>query len=249
MSQNQRPPKNPARKPAARAKRAPAASAPPIRLLLVDDHPVVREGLRSCFARLPQLKIVGEAASGEEALRVVTRLKPDVVLMDINLPGINGLTTAARLRKLAPRAQVLILSVHENREYLAEVARCGASGYVLKDAPPTELVRAIESVHRGEGFFSPSVAAAMLKSLGGAASTPPQPARAPLTARERDVLQLIAAGATTKNISVRLGVALSTVKTLRERLMRKLDLHSVAAITRYAVAQGLTHSSIESPRP
>lgn len=247
MSQNPPSPKKPTRKPAARAPHTHAVGASRIRLLLVDDHPVVREGLRSCFSRLPQLKIVGEAASGEEALRVVKRLKPDVVLMDINLPGINGLTTAARLRKLAPRAQVLILSVHENREYLAEVARCGASGYVLKDAPPDELVRAIESVHRGEGFFSPSVAAAMLKSLSNATRAPAQTDRARLTARERDVLRLIAAGATSKGISEQLGVALSTVKTLRERLMRKLDLHSVAALTRYAVAQGLAQFSSESP--
>lgn len=233
MSASKRPPRRVARKPAS------APGIRRIRILLVDDHPVVREGLRSCFARLPQLRIVGEAASGEEALRLAKRLKPDLVLMDINMPGINGLVATARLRKIAPDAKVLILSVHENREYVAEVARSGARGYILKDAAPAELIRAIEAVHRGEGFFSPPVAAAMLESMGG----PPAPSGLPsagcLTAREREVIALIAAGAGNKDIAERLAVALSTVKTLRERLMRKLDLHTIAGLTNFAVAQGL----------
>ena len=226
--------------------RKPAAGAACIRLLLVDDHPVVREGLRSCFSRLPQLSVVGEAASGEEALRQVRRLKPDVVLMDINMPGLNGLAAAARMRTLAPGAKVLILSVHENREYVAEVARSGARGYILKDASPAELVRAIESVHRGEGFFSPSVAAAMLKTLGGPSVASDQPDLAWLSAREREVLALIASGASSKQISERFGVAMSTVKTLRERLMRKLGLHGVAALTQFAMEQGLSVSTARS---
>ncbi|MFM8471509.1 MAG: response regulator transcription factor [Limisphaerales bacterium] len=130
--------RRPNRKPTAR----PSASAPkvqPIRLMLVDDHPVVREGLRSCLARLPQLTIVGEAASGEEALRHAARLQPDVVLRDSNRPGISGLVATARLRALVPTARVLILSVYENREYVAEVARSGARGYLLKDAAPEEM--------------------------------------------------------------------------------------------------------------
>jgi DNA-binding NarL/FixJ family response regulator len=243
MNQRNTLPRRAARKPASTAKTGAVAGARPIKLLLVDDHPVVREGLRSCFARLPKLAVVGEAASGEEALRLVKRLKPDVVLMDINMPGINGLVTAARMQKIAPAAKVLILSVHENREYVAEVARCGARGYILKDAPPDELVRAIESVHSGEGFFSPSIASAMLKSMGGADAKPVAANLTWLTARERDVLALIATGVTNKGISERLGVAMSTVKTLRERMMRKLDLHGVAALTQFAVSQGLAPSS------
>lgn len=222
-----------------RARRNSTPPATAIRLLLVDDHPVVREGLRSCLARHPQLTIVGEAASGEEALRLARRLKPDLVLMDINLPGINGLAAAARLRTTTPKARVLILSVHENREYVAEVARSGARGYILKDTAPAELVRAIEAVHRGEGFFSPPVAAAMLESMGGPPVATGQPCAAWLTDRERDVLALIAVGASSKRIAERLGVALSTVKTLRERLMRRLDLHTIAALTHFAMAQGL----------
>lgn len=242
MSACKRPSRRVARKPAIRPSHAKASLVPgvrSIRILLVDDHPVVREGLRSCFARLPRLSVVGEAASGEECLRLAKRLKPDLVLMDINMPGINGLVATARLRKIAPNAKVLILSVHENREYVAEVGRSGARGYILKDAAPAELIRAIEAVHRGEGFFSPPVAAAMLESMSGPRAVSGQPSAACLTAREREVIALIAAGAGNKDIAKRLGVAISTVKTLRERLMRKLDLHSIAGLTHFAVAQGL----------
>ena len=242
MSTSKRPSRRIARKPAPLSKPAQHAPGPGIRrirLLLVDDHPVVREGLRSCLSRLPQFTIVGEAASGEEALRLTKRLKPDLVLMDINMPGINGLVATARLRKIAPHTKVLILSVHENREYVAEVARCGARGYILKDAAPTELIRAIESVHHGEGYFSPPVAAAMLASMCSPPVANGQPSAACLTARERDVIALIAAGVGNKDIAKRLGVTLSTVKTHRERLIRKLDLHTIAGLTNYAVAQGL----------
>lgn len=242
MSHRQRPSRRAIRKSAPRRETggpAPIPGVQPIRLLLVDDHPVVREGLRSCFARLPQLEIVGEAASGEEALRQAVRLKPDVVLMDINMPGINGLVATTRLRALVPAARVLILSVHENREYLAEVGRSGARGYLLKDAAPEEMIRAIEAVHRGEAFFSPPVAAAMLASLNGPAMAHAPPDATRLTTRERDVIALIAAGLSSKDITERLGITLATVKTLRERLMRKLDLHSVAELTHFAMAQGL----------
>ncbi len=228
---------------AIRAKPASALAASRIRILLVDDHPVVREGLRSCLSRLPQLEIAGEAASGEEALRQAVRLKPDLVLMDINMPGINGLVAAARLRKLVPAAKVLILSVHENREYVAEVSRSGARGYVLKDAAPAELVRAIESVHRGEAFFSPLVAATMLDSLSGPDGVPARPDASLLTARERAVLALVASGASSKSIAARLELTYSSVKTYRERLMRKLNLRGVAALTQFAVAQGFSCSA------
>ena len=246
MSQRKTPPqpgRAAARAKPVRARTNSASSAPAIRLLLVDDHPIVREGLRSCLARHPRLRIIGEAASGEDALRLARRLKPDLVQMDINLPGINGLAAAARLRRTVPAAKVLILSVHENREYAAEVARCGARGYVLKDAAPDELVRAIEAVHGGAVFFSPPVATALLQCVSRPAAPRGRPDLSRLTTRERDVLALIAVGASSKTIAERLRVALSTVKTLRERLMRKLDLHSIAALTRFAVARGL------APRP
>ncbi len=206
-------------------------AAKPIRLLLVDDHPVVREGLRSCL-RHPRLHIVGEAASGEEALRQTVRLKPDLVLMDINLPDITGLEATVRLRKLLPATRVLFLSMHDGREYLAQVAHSGASGYVLKEAAPEELVQAIETVHRGEAYFSPSVAAAMLEALTPAST-------AELSKRERDVMAAIAMGESSKEIGRRLRLSPNTVRTYRARLRRKLDLHTVAAFTEYAVRNGL----------
>lgn len=223
----------------ARTRRAAAPSATGIRLLLVDDHPVVREGLRSCLAAQPRFQIVGEAASGEEALRLAARLKPDLVLMDINLPGINGLEAAARLRKLAPVTKVLILSMHDRREYVAQVVHSGARGYVLKDASPAELVQAIESVHRGEAFFSPPVAAAMLEALTPTGTTE-------LSQRERDVLAAIALGASSKEIGRKFAVSPNTVRTYRTRLRRKLDLHTVAAFTEYAVLNGLIRSPAEA---
>jgi DNA-binding NarL/FixJ family response regulator len=198
----------------------------------VDDHPVVREGLRSYLGGHPQLQVIGEAGSGEDALRQARRLKPDLVLMDINLPGINGLETATRLRQVAPAARVIILSVHDEREYLAQVPRSGAQGYVLKDASPTELVRAIEAVHRGETFFSPPIAAKLLNGITSAAAEP-------LSTREREVLAAIASGASSKEIGRRFALSANTVRTYRTRLRRKLDLHTVAAFTEYAVINGL----------
>lgn len=206
--------------------------APPIRLFLVDDHPVVREGLRSFLGMDRRFKIVGEAASGEEALRKVLRARPHLVLMDINLPGMSGLEAAARLRRRVAWTKVLILSMHDRREYVAQVARSGARGYVLKDASPDELVRAIEVVHGGQTWFSPQIAATMFNEL--------MPAdRVELSGREREVLVAIAEGASSKTIAQRFAVSLSTVRTYRDRLRRKLDLHSIAAFTEFALRNGL----------
>lgn len=215
-----------------RAPKPASAAGPAIRLLLVDDHPVVREGLRSCLGMHSRIEIIGEAASGEEALRQARRLKPDLVLMDINLPGITGLEAATQLRRVAPTVRVIILSVHAGREYLAQVPRSGARGYVLKDTSPAELVRAIEAVHRGETFFSPQIAATLLNGLAPAAAEP-------LSEREREVLVAIAEGASSKEIGRRFAVSPNTVRTYRTRLRRKLDLHTVAAFTEYAVVNGL----------
>lgn len=206
--------------------------APPIRLFLVDDHPVVREGLRSFLGADSRFKIVGEAVSGEEALSLVLRARPHLVLMDINLPGMSGLEAAARLRRRAAWTKVLILSMHDRGEYVAQVARSGARGFVLKDASPGELVRAIEMVHSGQTWFSPQIAATMFKEL-----TPAD--RVELSRREREVLAAIAEGASSKTIARRFAVSLSTVRTYRDRLRRKLDLHSIAAFTEFALRNGL----------
>jgi two-component system, NarL family, nitrate/nitrite response regulator NarL len=207
-----------------------------IKLLLVDDHPVVRRGISACLARHEQLQVVGEAANGEEGIRKVRELSPDIVLMDIDMPEMNGLAVTEVLRKENPKIKVLILSMHSNSEYVIRIIQSGASGYVLKEAPTEELVRAIEAVNAGEAFFSPEVArVALNKYVKGTGEN----AAAQLTNREREVLIQIAEGLSNKEIANKLGVGVRTVETHRERIMRKLNIHSVAGLTKFAISQGL----------
>jgi DNA-binding NarL/FixJ family response regulator len=208
-----------------------------IRVLVADDHPVVRKGLQSCLARQDGIKVVGEAADGEEALQKALELAPDVVLLDISMPRKDGLAVTGALRKAAPQVKVLILSVHSNKEYLFRIIQAGAHGYVSKEASPEELMRAIESVNNGEAFFSPEVAQAALSQLvsNGGKKDP----FAQLTGREKEVLVLIAQGQSNKEIANHLGIGVRTIETHRERIMRRLDIHSVAGLTKFAIANGL----------
>ena len=208
-----------------------------IRVLLADDHPVVRKGLQSCLARQDSLKVVGEAADGDEALAKALELLPDVVLLDISMPRRDGLAVAAALRKEAPQVKVLILSVHNNKEYIFRIIQAGAHGYISKEASPEELLHAIEAVYRGETFFSPEIAKAALNQLvnNGGKREP----FAQLTGREREVLVLIAQGQSNKEIASNLGIGVRTIETHRERIMRRLDIHSVAGLTKFAIANGL----------
>ena len=215
-----------------------------IKVLVADDHPVVRKGLQTCLAKNGRLKVVGEAADGDEALRKARELSPDVVLMDISMPGMNGLAVTEVLRKEAPDMKVLILSVHSNKEYIFRVIQAGAHGYVSKEAPPEELLRAIESVHAGEPHFSEDIARAALNEFvnTGGKKEP----FAQLTTREREVLVLIAEGKSNKEIADRLGIGVRTIETHRERIMRRLSIHSVAGLTKYAIANGLISLEGES---
>jgi len=208
-----------------------------IKILVADDHPVVRKGLQSCLARQDRLKLVGEASDGEEALRKTRELSPDVVLMDISMPRMNGLAVTEVLRKEAPHVKILVLSVHNNKEYVFRIIQAGAHGYISKEAPPEELLRAIESVHVGEPFFSPEIARAALNQIvtSGGKKEP----FAQLTSREREVLILIAEGQSNKEIASRLGIGVRTIETHRERIMRRLDIHSVAGLTKFAIANGM----------
>ncbi len=205
--------------------------------MIADDHPVVRKGLHSCLARQDRLRIIGEAADGNEALAKALELKPDVVLMDISMPRRDGLSVTQELRKAAPETRVLVLSVHSNKEYVFRIIQAGAHGYVSKEASPDQLLRAIESVYNGEPFFSPEVAQAALTQLvqnGGKREPFSQ-----LTDREREVLVLIAQGQSNKEIANKLGIGVRTIETHRERIMRRLDIHSVAGLTKFAIANGL----------
>src|SRR5258708_4758840 len=207
-----------------------------IKLLLVDDHPVVRRGISSCLAREEHLTIVGEASDGVEALRKARELLPDIILMDIDMPQMNGLAVTEALRKELPQIKVLILSMHSNTQYVFRILQSGARGYVLKEAGPEELVRAIETVQSGEAFFSPDVARVALSQFVHGRADGPAPSL--LTNREREVLIQIAEGLSNKEIASCLDVGVRTVETHRERIMRKLNIHSVAGLTKFAITKG-----------
>ena len=212
------------------------ASAPaPIRILLVDDHPVVRKGIAACLSARLRLRVVGEAADGEEALRLAHQLQPDIMLMDIEMPAPDGLEVTRRLRQEQPGIRVLVLTMHHSSEHIRRVLECGARGCLTKSAPPDEVVAAIEAVHRGETFFSPELGRLALNHLVPADPAPEQE----LTSREREVLIFIANGLSNKEIASRLGVGVRTVETHRESVMRKLGIHTIAGLTKYAIAQGL----------
>ena len=222
----------------ANAAKSPAATVKPrIKVMLVDDHPVVRKGVSSCLARHEHLQIVAEASDGNEAVAKARQLLPNVILMDIDMPHMNGLAVTELLRKELPEIKVLILSMHSNTDYVMRIIQSGARGYVLKESSTDELVRAVDAVHAGEAFFSPEVAHAALNQFVRGVSN--QGNETSLTAREREVLVQIAEGLSNKEIAGRLGVGVRTVETHRERIMRKLDIHSVAGLTKFAIARGL----------
>jgi len=214
----------------------PSPSKKPIRLMIVDDHPVVRKGITFCLQGRGNIKVIGEASSGSEALTLARELKPDVVLMDIDLPQLNGLAATELLRKELAQIKVLIISVHTNPEYVLRILQSGAQGYVLKDAPTEELAKAIETISAGETFFSPEAARSALNQYvrGGLGGNAVQ-----LTQREREVLVQIAEGLSNKEVASRLGVGVRTVETHREHIMKKLNIRSVAGLTKYALNTGL----------
>lgn len=210
-----------------------------IRILLVDDHPLIREGIRACIEHAPHIQVVGEAGDGREAVQWALELAPDVVVMDVNMPRLNGLAATALLRQQRPDARVLVLTLHDQPEYLLEMIRVGARGCLNKESQPNDLIRAIEKVAAGEAHFALEDTVRFLRRyLPAPACALPSPTQA-LTAREREVLTLIGQGLTNREIAAQLDVAVRTVETHRERLMRKLDLHDTASLRTYASAQEL----------
>ena len=213
---------------------------PNIRVLVADDHAVVREGIRHVLAATQGFDIAGEAASGREAVALAGSVEPDVVLLDVSMPDGTGLEVIGDVRRAAPQARVLILSVHDEAEYVLEAVRAGAHGYLRKDSSPAELRDAVRAVDRGESFFSPAMAARLSDALRIESDRSARTSKlALLTGRERDVLEGIANGQTNKEIASRYGISPRTVETHRESLMRKLEIHSVAGLTRLAVEEGL----------
>jgi len=208
-----------------------------IRVLLADDHPVVRLGIAACLERHAHLEVVGQAADGQEALLKARDLVPDVLLIDIDMPQLTGLAVTEALRKELPRIKVLLLSMHADTAFVLRCAQSGAKGFILKQESPEQFVLAIETVHAGQPFFSPEVARVALNQMVRPSGQGPQPSD--LTNREREVLTWIAAGLSNKEIACRFNIGTRTIETHRERLMRKLNIHSIAGLTRFAVANGL----------
>lgn len=211
------------------------------RILLADDHTLVRAGLRKLVESIPDMEVVGEADDGLALLTLVEQMQPHLVLMDIAMPGLNGLEATLRLLKLSPQTKVMVLSMHQNEEYVRQALRNGAVGYMLKDAAPMELDLALKAVLRGETYLSPAVSKGLVSDyLQRLRSEEPQGGQ--LTPRQREVLQLVAEGHSSKEIARRLGLSVKTVDTHRTQLMKQLDIHEVAGLVRYAMRMGLISS-------
>jgi two-component system, NarL family, response regulator NreC len=208
-----------------------------IRVLLADDHRILREALRMLLAT--ECEVVAEAADGEQAVAIAAQLKPHVVVMDIGMPGIGGLAAAHRIAKEAPATKVLMLSQFDDEEYVLEaLADAGAAGYVVKTDASAELLSAVRAVHSGRRYLSPTIAPIVLARLRNGAPAKTSRAATP-TRREREVLKLIAEGATTKEVANRLGISVKTAQAHRDNLKQKLELHSTAAMVRYAIKHKL----------
>lgn len=210
---------------------------PRIRVLLAEDHPVVRKGIISFLAQSPHLEVLGEAKDGQEAVNKARELAPDVILMDIDMPQMNGLSATEILRRELPRVRVLILSGHPSTRFVRRILHSGARGYIAKDASGQQMLEAIETVAAGGTVFGPEVARFALdqlmgKNAGGASDDV-------LSDREREVLIYIAEGLYNKEIAARLNISTRTIETHRERIMKKLDVHSTAGLTKFAIAHGL----------
>jgi DNA-binding NarL/FixJ family response regulator len=209
----------------------------PLRVLLVDDHALVRAGMRSLLQDLPDIEVVAEAGDGAEALAAAERERPDVVLMDIAMKGMNGLEAAARLRERLPEVKVIILSMHTSEEYVLLALRAGAAAYLIKDSATSELELALKCVMRGETYLSPAISRQMVDGYVqrvGASAGPE-----PLTPRQREVLKRIAEGRSTKEIAFELNLSVKTVETHRAQIMERLGIRDVAGLVRYAMRAGL----------
>ena len=211
-----------------------------VRIVLVDDHPVMRDGLRAVLETHSDFEIVGEAGNGLEAIEQVRRLAPDVVVMDIGMPDLNGVEATRRIQALDPGVKVLALSTYDDQQFVLEMLEAGASGYVLKANVTGELLQAIEAVSRNKSYLSPDVAATVVDNYVGRLFSTNNSPRTELGGREREVLQLLAEGKTSKQIAKHMQISTNTVEAHRRNIMKKLNLHSIAELTKYAVRHGLT---------
>ena len=206
-----------------------------IRIVLADDHAVVRQGFKMILAAEADMEIVGEAGNGREAVELAEKLRPEVVVMDVSMPELNGIEATRRLASSTPHTRVVALSVHKDSVYVREILRAGARGYLLKESVAADLVSAVRAVASGEGYLSPAVSTAVLDDYRRHVTNPVDL----LTSREREVLQMLAEGKTNKEIAGVLNLSVYTVDAHRGRIMEKLNLHSINELVRFAVRNGL----------
>jgi two-component system response regulator NreC len=206
-----------------------------IRILLADDHILVRQGFKLILSGQPDMEITGEAANGREAVEQAEKLQPDIVIMDVTMPELNGIEATRRITAAAPRSRVLALSMHKDAVYVREILRAGARGYLLKDSADADLIAAVRAVAKGEGYLSPAISDAVLTDYRKHVTDPLDL----LTTREREVLQMIAEGKTNKEIATTLNLSVYTVEAHRGRVMEKLNLHSTGELVRFALRSGL----------
>src|SRR5436309_213905 len=217
-----------------------------IRVLLADDHTVVRQGLRALLGAEGDIEIVGEAENGRQAIQLVKRLLPDVAVIDIAMPVLNGLEATRQITRAVPSTKVLILSSYSDDEYVQQLTEAGASGYLVKQTAANDLLKAIREAHKGNAFFSPSIAK-RLRDHCREAFVSGQPVRRRtdyLTTREAEVLQLIAEGRANKQIAAELCISIKTVEKHRQQVMNKLGIHDAAGLTRHAIAKGIIESTV-----
>ena len=210
------------------------------RIVIAEDHTIIREGLRALLSSDPEFEIVGEAEDGIEAIKVVERLAPNLVIMDLSMPKMNGVAAIREIKRIAPETKIVVLTVHTNEEYILASFQAGSNGYVLKYASHAELVLAIRTVLNGQPYLTPAASAVVLEAyLDGQKRSDGEPFCRSLTARETEVLKLIAEGYRNKQIADLLGISVKTVERHRANLMKKLDLHSGPALTTFAMQKGL----------
>ena len=219
-----------------------------ITVLLADDHTVVRQGLRALLKAEEDMEVVGEAENGRQAVNLVKKSPPDVVLMDVAMPLMNGLEATRQILKSSPATKVLVLTSYGDDDCIEQLMRAGAAGYLIKQTAANDLLKAIREVQRGNAFFSPSIAKRLRDQCRQAFSNgQPVKRSGDLTSRESEVLQLIAEGFSNKQIAAELSISIKTVEKHRQQVMNKLNIHDVAGLTRYAISKGLVERTVPSP--
>ncbi len=211
-----------------------------IKILLADDHKIIRDGLRTLLEKQPGMEVVAEAEDGRRAVRLVREMSPDVVVMDIAMPDLNGIEATRQIIAEVPDIKVIALSMHTDRRFVAGMIKAGSAGYLLKDCAFEELARAIRTVFANQTYLSPSIANIVVDHYVRNSSTPDSTIPTILSAREREVLQLLSEGTSAKKIASHLNVSVKTIETHRRQIMEKLDIYSIAELTKFAIREGLT---------